>query len=127
MLTYTFFEIREDGRFSVYLRLPCFAGEGRSFTDAARMNRFYESAAGALYRYAKSLPDTEARRTQYSCTAAAEEDDTGVITVTLQLSFRQYAQNSPAQRKTIIHRWKNGVLLPVNKSGRRQKNSKKQK
>lgn len=113
MLAYVFEEIRFDGRFSVILNLPCFIGDGSDFSSAARMNRFYEAAAGEMYRYAHSFPSDHVRRMSYLCCSCVEISEDEVVTVTMDLILRRLliGESCPTLRKQLIHRWKNGVLM----------------
>lgn len=88
---------------SVSVTVPCFMGG----EDACRMNRFYEAALGDLYGYGAELTEN-VRRTGFFCRCTVNEDD-GVITVTLQLTYRKPGE--PSVRKTIVHRWRGGFLV----------------
>ena len=88
------------------LTLPCFFGE----EDACRMNRFYDAAMAELY--GMTLTENE-RRAGFFCRFAADEDD-GIVTVRLELTYRR--PGAPSVRKTVVHRWRDGFLLRERKS-----------
>ena len=115
--TYTF---REDEKRTLSLTLPCFSGigedeknEDKDFYAAARMNRFYGHAANELYEYAKSFFDEDLRRMSFLCHTETEFSDDGIITVTLRLTLHRLhsKEKFPTLRKSLVHRWKDGVLI----------------
>lgn len=121
MLEYTEYEVRAEGKRELRLILPCFSGDFtkncREFYNAARMNRFYSAAADRMYEYAMSFSDEDVRRMIFLCCSYVEIDESAV-NVTLELSLRRvyYRGSCPTMRKSIVHRWADGILQhPVQK------------
>ena len=98
------FVIERGGSRPIRLVFPCFEDEAQP-ERACRMNRFYGAAADAAFRYAEELPDD--RRFGYFCSYEAEEED-GCVLIRLHFSFRRAGKKT--QQRTLIHRWKDGVL-----------------
>ncbi len=106
-MTHSFFLISSEGRHSYRITLPCFSDQA-AFRDAAVMNRFYETAAGCLYREALRSLAGEERLIHFGCTPRVEEEE-GKIRVTLLLSLQK--SGTSTRRRTVTHLWQNGVLL----------------
>ena len=107
--------ISSEGRHSYRIALPCFS-DPEAFREAATMNRFYETAAGCLYRQAIRFLKGEERLIRFGCTPRVESEGDR-IRVTLFVSLQK--SGSPARRVTISHLWQQGVLIKEKKRSSR--------
>ena len=106
-MTYSEYVIEKSGPRSYRISLPCFRGED-DFFACSRMNRFYESAAGDLYKYALSTVESAERRARFSCLFDVTEEEGGTKVV-LHLSCHKAGERS--KRKSVTHVWKNGNIV----------------
>ena len=109
--------IREEGKRTIALTIPCFSGKDdgntdRDFYAAARMNRFYSHAADELYRYSSTIPEEGLRRLTFICRTSAEFTEDGIIEVRMTLSLCRLPIKGrcPAVQKCLMHRWRGGIL-----------------
>lgn len=106
-MTHSLVLISSEGRHSYRIVLPCFS-DPEAFRDAAVMNRFYETAAGCLYRQAIRFLAGEERLIRFGCTPRVEQEGNR-IRVTLFLSLQK--SGTPVRRFTVRHLWQEGVLI----------------